>query len=145
MGALQYMVMGYESDHFKDEILPELDYLSQKGIIRVVDLLIVERDARGVVTSHELSEVMPDQAKLVSGSHESSIDWFAQDDVNVVGEYLADNSAVALLLLEHTWAVRLEKAARKVNEGLVERGLPPESLMSEIEQFLSTGAGAGVR
>lgn len=43
IGPLEYVVIGYEGDHFLNEILPELDALQASDLIRVIDLLFSEQ------------------------------------------------------------------------------------------------------
>lgn len=140
MGPLQYMVMSYNKNYFRDEIIPELSSLSRRGVIRVIDLLFVRRDARGAVTSQELKEVLPDEVKLIDAPDDSTAQWFAQDDIDVVGECLPLNTSVALLLFEHAWATRLDELVGEANDNLRERA--SASLISEIEQRLTMSVAA---
>jgi hypothetical protein len=133
------MVVGYERDYFGAEIIPELVRLSKSNIIRVVDLIFVNRDAESVVTSHEMAQVLPQHASLIANP-----EWFTQDDIDVVGETLPDDSSVALLLLEHRWATKLDGAVHYANSFLGNAEVPAESRSIEIEQLLATGAGVNV-
>src|SRR5687768_5706075 len=119
MGPLQYMVVGFERDYFSAEILPELVRLTKSNVIRVVDLLFVIRDAESIITSHEMSQVLPQHTGLISNP-----EWFTQDDIDVVGETLPDDSSVALLLLEHRWASRLDGAVHHANSFLGNAEVP---------------------
>jgi len=44
IGSLEYVVISFEDDQFAHEILPELNAIQEKGLIRVVDLLFVIKD-----------------------------------------------------------------------------------------------------
>lgn len=139
MGPLQYMVLGYQRNHFRDNVLVELRSLSRRGVICVLDALFVKRDSRGKVTSQELAEAMPDEDKLISNP--STDEWFTQDNVDAIGECLPNGTAVALLLFEHLWANRLEDAVQQGNTFLGEQ--ETSSLLAlELEHILATGSGA---
>lgn len=142
MGPLQYMVMGYKRDDFNAEILPELVRLSKKNVIRVIDLLFVTRGPDSAVTSQELAQMLPDHADLVTNPPDSVSEWFTQDDIDVVGESLPDDSTVALLLFEHRWAARLDQAVHEANASLLDKNGPAHMRAIEIEQMLAAGAGA---
>jgi hypothetical protein len=141
MGPLQYMVVGFDHDYFAREILPELVRLSRKNIIRVVDLLFVTRDASSDVTSHELAEMLPDHASLLATGPHIITERFTQDDIDVVGESIPDETSVALLLFEHRWASRLDEAVHHMNTMLTSPDTRFEYRALGIEQTLATMAG----
>jgi hypothetical protein len=137
MGPLQYMVVSFDGEHFTREILPELEELSDHEIIRVLDLVFVMRDRHGVVSSQELVDLMPDHAGLIAGSTSLEDSWFALDDLDLVGDSLPDNSAVALLLFEHLWASRLDESIRRANG--TAQGRNSREVVSQIERMLTLG------
>jgi hypothetical protein len=137
MGPLQYMVVSFDGEHFTREILPELEELSDHKIIRVLDLVFVMRDKRGAVSSQELVDLMPDHADLIAGSTSLEDSWFALDDLDLVGDSLPDNSAVALLLFEHLWASRLDESIRRANGAA--QGRKSREVVSQIERMLTLG------
>ena len=140
MGPLQYMVLGYDRNHFRDAVLPELTDLSHRRVIRLLDVLFVHRGPDGDVSSQELTEVMPEHHDLLGSAQQD--EWFTQEDVAVVGESLPDDSSVALLLFEHCWALKLEQAASEANEFLGENDAATTSLVAELEHLLTMGMGA---
>lgn len=134
MGPLQYMVVGYERQHFKDDVLSQLYSLSRHKVIRVVDAVFVKRDGRGRLTSQELAKAFPDEDRLINSKGYN--EWFTQEDIDAVGARLPNGSAVACLLIEHVWAVRLEGIVRAADEfiGGAEQAGP---LAAELEQMLA--------
>lgn len=143
MGPLQYMVVAFEPQHFKGEVIPELKYLTGKGIIRIVDILFVARGQDGVATGHEFAEVLPgEDSDFCSTDVDDSSEWFTQDDIDVVGASLPRGSSVALLLFEHQWAIRLEEAVHQVNVTKLASSSESQTLAGEIEQLLILGSGA---
>jgi hypothetical protein len=143
MGPLQYMVIGYDPSHFRDDVLPELNSLSHRNVIRLLDILFVHRGHDGEVSSQELTEVMPEQHELLASLEQD--EWFTQEDVAVVGENLPNGCAVALLLFEHCWAFRLEEAASQANEFLDQDNSSVGGLTTELEHLLTVGMGAHAR
>jgi len=143
MGPLQYIVIGYEQDHFRDQLMPELDDLSERKVIRMLDLLVVRRDESGHVSSRELVEILPDDSDLLS--HPDHDEWITQDDVDVVGENIPNDSSVALLLFEHTWANRLEDLVTEAGRFLGEDESAFPGVAAQIEHILATGVVASAR
>ncbi len=50
IGPLEYVVLGFENGQFTSVVLPELNAIQEPGLIRVVDLLFVSKDALGYCT-----------------------------------------------------------------------------------------------
>lgn len=143
MGPLQYIVVGYERDHFRDDVLPELSSLSSRNVIRMLDLLVVKRDDDGIVSSLELAELLPEERDLLTEPDHD--EWITQDDVDVVGENMPCGSTVALLFFEHTWANRLEDLVLHANQFLGEDESAFPGVASEIEHLLAAGIRPHVR
>ena len=135
MGPLEFLVIGFEGNQFSGEIMPELDALRHRGVIRVLDLLFVKRDDSGEITSFELSDLAPEEAdKLVID--DSTGEWFVQDDIDQVGESLNYQSSVAMVLLEHLWAVPLQEATLRANGRLIADGLVPRDVVEQVESLI---------
>jgi hypothetical protein len=137
MGPLQYIVVGYERDHFRDDLIPELSSLSRRNVIRILDVLVVKRDADGIVSSMELAELLPEERYLLTEPDRD--EWITQDDVDLVGENMPCGSTVALLFFEHTWASRLEDLVLRANQFLGEDEAAFPGVASEIEHLLAAG------
>jgi hypothetical protein len=43
MGPIQMLSIAFDGNHFKGEILPELERLKREGLVRIVDLLVVRK------------------------------------------------------------------------------------------------------
>jgi len=43
MGPIQMLSIAFDGNHFKGEILPELERLKSEGLVRIVDLLVVRK------------------------------------------------------------------------------------------------------
>lgn len=116
MGPLQYLVVGYDREHFRDYVLPELNSLTRRRVIRVIDVVVVSRGAGGEVESRELSEALPEHDGVISRTRDNIVESFTRDDISVVGKALPPERSVALVLFEHCWADRLEEEVFKANQ-----------------------------
>lgn len=129
------IVLGFRNPRFQGEIIAELERLRRAKAIRVLDALAVFKDQEGRIEVEHLSSLSTDEAVVV-GSKVGALVGLGIDGERwteagtVTGEptasdesrlfddgdawdVLADvpnNSAVALLLLEHRWAVPLRDA-----------------------------------
>ena len=135
IGPVQLIVLGFQHPEFHGEIIAELERLKENDTVRVIDALAVYKDAGGEVEVEHLSNLTQDEAIEVGstvaaliglgidgeeGMVEGAIAGAAaaQDGVEVfsdetawdVIEDIPNDSAAALLLLEHQWAIPLRDA-----------------------------------
>jgi uncharacterized membrane protein len=135
IGPVQLLVIGFESPEFRGEALDELARLRESNAVRVIDALALYKDPDGDMTVMRISNLTEDEsvefgAKVgaliglgaageegfVEGAElgalvgEAGIEVFSDETAADILEDLPNDSAVALLLIEHHWAVPLRDA-----------------------------------
>ncbi|GAA4600578.1 putative membrane protein [Actinoplanes octamycinicus] len=137
IGPVQLIVLGFRHPDFHGEVIAELERLRQSDTVRVIDALAVYKDAQGEVEVEHLSNLTKDEAVelgskigaliglgiegedgMVAGARLGAA--VAEEDGQVavfddpqawdVLEDIPNDSAAALLLIEHHWAVPLRDA-----------------------------------
>jgi len=133
-GPVQLLSVAFDGNHFKGELLPELERLKADGMIRIIDLLFVRKDSVGGVAKLTASDLDWEEATrfgafigtlvgfgaggpegaergAIAGAAElSDGHLFDEHDAWRLTESVPPNTSVALLLLEHTWALPLMRA-----------------------------------
>jgi Family of unknown function (DUF6325) len=132
MGPLEYVVIEFEGNHLTGEIVPELHRLRDLGIVRVVDLLLIQKDAQGRVSARELSDLSEEEAKPYWPIAGEVLDLLSEADVETAAADLPLNSSGAIALLEHTWATHLQETIRKAQGRVLSGGLLPAA---EVERL----------
>jgi uncharacterized membrane protein len=128
--------LGFEHPNFQGEIIEELERLRESNAVRVIDALAVFKDADGDIEVMHLSNLTRDEAvelgtkigaliglgidgeegmeagAILGGMSglDGEIEVFDDDDAWDIIEDIPNDSAAALLLLEHHWAVPLRNA-----------------------------------
>jgi uncharacterized membrane protein len=135
IGPVQLIVLGFSHPNFHGEIIEELERLRESDTVRVIDALAVHKDADGQMEVAHLSNLTLDEAVelgskvgaliglgiegeegLEAGAlagAEAAADGVQVFDDEQAWDVLADipnDSAAALLLIEHHWAVPLRDA-----------------------------------
>jgi hypothetical protein len=124
LGPVQLLVVGFDRPDFSGEVLAELERLRESDVVRVIDLLVVHKDADGVVrrVHHpDLPAGEADGAGAVVGAligldaaHVEAGDGGlpAEEELWFLDEAIPDDSAAALALVEHRWAIGTRDAIR---------------------------------
>ena len=136
IGPVQLLVLGFVHPDFHGEVIAELERLKESDTVRVIDSLAVYKDAAGEIEVMHLSNLSKDEAielgsKVgaliglgIEGEEGAEIgaqagaEAAAEDGINVftddeAWDVIADipnDSAAALILIEHHWAVGLRDA-----------------------------------
>jgi hypothetical protein len=125
IGPVQLIVLGFNHPRFHGEIINELERLRESDTIRVIDSLAVYKDANGELEVEHLSNLTEQEAielgtkigALIGlgiegeeGAKAEGINVFGDAEEWDVLEDIPNDSAAALILIEHHWAVPLRDA-----------------------------------
>ena len=135
VGPVQLIVLGFNHPNFHGEIIQELERLRESDTVRVIDALAVHKDADGEVEVAHLSNLTKDEAielgskvgaliglgiegeeGLEAGAEAGAeaaadgVEIFTDEEAWDVLEDIPNDSAAALVLIEHHWAVPLRDA-----------------------------------
>ncbi|HKF38836.1 MAG TPA: DUF6325 family protein [Ktedonobacteraceae bacterium] len=140
LGPLEYIMVAFEGNRFSGQILSELRAAQEKGIIRVIDLLVIKKDEQGNVMAQELSDLDEEEARPFGFLAGNLLNIFEPDDVEVTASQMPNHSAAGLLLIEDTWAIPLKQAI--LNAGAVARtgGLVAPEVVQSIEAEIEAEA-----
>ncbi len=136
LGPLEYLVVGFEKYRFTGKILVELRAAQEKGIIRVLDLCVIQKDKQGNVTERELSELSGEEATELSPLAGNLMGLLAEEDIQQLAADIPNDSAAGLLLFEHTWAIGLKEAIKNAGAVAVTGGFVPPEALEELEKDL---------
>ena len=136
LGPLEYLVVGFEDYRFTGQILAELRAAQEKGIIRVVDLCVIQKDEQGNVTAQELSELSGEEATELSPLATNVMSLLSDEDIQQVAADIPNKSAAGLLLFEHTWAIGLKEAIKNAGAVAVTGGFVSPDVLQELEKDL---------
>ena len=111
--------------------MPDLFELVDKGIIRIIDLVIIMKDQDGQVAVRELRELDPAHIEIFSPLNAEVNQMITESDINMIAEELADNSTAGILLIENLWAKKTQQAMMDANGRLVMFERIPHDVVEE--------------
>jgi hypothetical protein len=115
LGPVQLLVVGFDRPDFSGEVLAELGRLREADVVRVLDLLVVHKGADGVVRRLEHSDLGDGGAAVsaVIGLDDAEGGQLPTgDEYWSLDEAIPDDSAAAIALIEHRWAIGTRDAIR---------------------------------
>ena len=124
-GPVGYLVVEFPGARMTGEGLRELVTLTERGIIRILDLAFVLKESDGSVSALELKDIDGDGALDLTVFEGASSDLLDEGDLRDAGEVLTEGSAAAVLLYENRWAGPFVHALRQGGAELVAAGFIP--------------------
>lgn len=136
LGPVDYLVVEFpaEKANFSGEMAAELTSLVERGLVRVLDLVLLEKNEDGSIEVAELSDA--DEAtvgKLLSLEGDLAM-LLAEEDVEKFAEIIEPGSIAAVLVYENRWAAPFAASVRRSGGQLVANGrIPTQALLAAME------------
>jgi uncharacterized membrane protein len=159
-GPVQLLGIAFDGNHFKGEILPELERLKVSGVVRVIDLLFVRKDSTGAIATLTASDLDWEEATrygeyigtlvgfgaggaegaergAMAGAAELADGHvFTSDDAFRLANTIPEGMSMAIALIEHLWALPLLDAIHRAD------GIELTNEWVKLEELVSIGLRA---
>jgi uncharacterized membrane protein len=180
IGPVQLIVLGFRHPDFHGEVINELERLRKSDTVRVIDALAVYKDAQGGIEVEHLSNLTTEEAVELGSKvgaliglgiegetgfeagaamgaaaveESGGVKVFSDEQAWDVIDDIPNDSAAALILLEHHWAVPLRDAIARAGGfrisdafisplDLIEIGLVSAEEAKELHDLETSSAAA---
>jgi Family of unknown function (DUF6325) len=133
MGPIDYVVLEWPGRQPSGEAVPHLVDLVDRGLLRIIDLAFVTKDADGAVAGLELSELGEQVGEFALFAGASS-GLLSDDDLSEAANALEPGTSAAVLVYENRWAAPFAAAIRRSGGELVASGrIPIEDLEAALD------------
>jgi len=136
LGPVDYLVVEFPADKadFSGAMAAELSALVGRGVVRVLDVLILKKDLDGSVEGFETHDFGDsDLAGLLELETELAL-LLAAEDVEAIGAAMEPGSVAAVLIWENVWAAPFGAAVRHSGGELVASGrIPIQAIAAAVE------------
>jgi hypothetical protein len=139
IGPVEYLILGFPGNNFTGQIVPELAKLLESGLVRLIDLTFISKDADGAVEVVEYDAV---EELAAFASLDAEVGGILSDeDIAYAAQSLEPNSSAALLIWEDTWATPFAEAVRNANGVILEGARVPREIIEEVMGALTDVLG----
>ena len=140
-GPVDFIAIEFKTEQLTGETLPELLELVKKEIIRVIDLVIIQKEDGGF-QALEIEELSPDVV-IAFDPVVTEISGIIQvEDIEAVAEAMEDNTTAALLLIENLWAIKFGESAVRSGGRLVAFDRIPFEVINETLEIFAKAESA---
>jgi Family of unknown function (DUF6325) len=134
LGPVDWIVVEFPGSQFNGEIAPALLDLVERDLIRVLDLLVLKKDADGSLEAFELSDLDEGEIGALREYESELAMLLSEEDVTSLAAAIEPGSSAAVLVWENTWAAPFASAVRRSGGQLAASGrIPIQALLAAIE------------
>jgi len=134
VGPIDYIVVEFPTgaQNFTGEMARELASLVDRGVIRLLDLMVLAKDDDGGIEAFEIDD-LPEMDELV-GLEGEIAEILAEDDVAHVAAAMENGSTAGVIVWENSWAAPFASAARRSGGQLIATGrIATQAILASIE------------
>lgn len=135
LGPIDIVVIGYPADAPKTgEAVPLFLDLVEKGIIRVLDVMMVQKDEDGTFSGFDLADMDQDSIGDLSSFVGASSGMLDDEDARKVADEIEPGTAAVMIVYENAWAAPFIAAVRR-NGGipLAFERIPVQTVLEALE------------
>ena len=127
LGSVDWIVVEFPGSKFNGEVAPAIQELVDKGLVRILDLLIIKKDDDGEFEVFEMGDL-----------DDSEIGDLRRDEAELAVT-IEPGSSAAVLVWENVWAAPVGAAIRHAGGQLVASGrIPTQAILAVIEADLES-------
>ena len=135
MGPIDWLLIEFDGPFTGEAAGPLLD-LVDRGLIRLLDVVLMRKDEEGNVAVVEISDLPGDEARHVEVIAAAESGLLGEDDISEAGAALENDTRAVFLLYENSWAAPFAVAVRKAGGVVVDNGrIPTQQIIAALDEL----------
>jgi hypothetical protein len=137
-GPIDFLALEFTNNQLKGEIIPALIELVESKTVRVIDLIVIQKDQDGHHQALEMQQLAPELLSIFDPLDVEISGIIQVEDIEMIAEEMANNTTAAVLLFENLWAIKFKEAILRANGRLITQlRIPHESVEEALAIFAS--------
>ena len=134
LGPVDYLVIEFQrgARHFTDEMANELAVLAETELIRILDIVVLDKHDDGEIEAFELDDLEELDAFRAIGAEMA--EFLAADDVMNLAAAMEPGTTAGVVIWENTWAAPFVSAVRHSGGQVVANGrIPVQAILDSLD------------
>lgn len=131
-GPIEMLMIRFPGDQISADLVPAMSELVNDGLVHIVDMLFIRKDAEGSVAVFELGDLSPDLAGQYAPLLTDVTELLNEEDAYELAGSLDNGSSAGIMLFENVWATRFAQAVRASNGEVLLNERIPNNVIEEI-------------
>jgi hypothetical protein len=136
VGPVDFVLLEFQADRLDGTAAPALLDLVDRGIVSILDLLVIRKEADGSFTGLEIEDLSAEELggiTVFSGARSGLVD---DEDMATAAEALEPGTVGVLIVYENTWARPFVAAVRGAGgEVVASARIPADDVNEAIDQL----------
>jgi hypothetical protein len=141
-GPIDFLALEFKTDQLKGEIIPELLELIKNKVVRVIDLVIIQKYEDGHHEALEMRQLTPDLLALFDPLEVEISGIIQLEDIANVAVAMENGTNAAIILFENLWAVKFKEAVIRANGRLLGQDRIPQEVVEEALEVFAKAESA---
>jgi hypothetical protein len=134
LGSVDWLVLEFPGSKFNGGIAPVIADLTERGLIRVLDLLVVKKDTDGSFEVFEVEDLEDSELGDLRAYESALAMVLGEQDLTDIATVIEPGSTAAILVWENKWSAPFGAAVRQAGGQLVARGtIPNQAVLAALE------------
>jgi hypothetical protein len=131
LGPVDVYIIGFPGNKFSGEIVPAILEQVDRGVIRVLDVLFIMKDAEDNVVTLAIEDLGPEGAAFAELDVAQS-GALNEEDADEVAEDIPTNSSALLIAYENTWMEDLVGAFARADAVVIDQVRIPADVVNMV-------------
>ncbi len=131
-GPIDFLALEFTTENLKGEILPELISLVEKQIVRVIDLVIIQKKEDSTHEAVEINQLGPEMLAVFDPLQAEVSGIIQVEDIEGIAEKMEPGTTAAAMLFENLWAIKFKEAVLRADGRLIEQLRVPNEVVEEV-------------
>lgn len=132
VGPVDVYIFGFPGNKFTGRIAPAIMEQVASGAIRILDLEFVMKDADGVLTTLQISDLDAETGAGFVGLEVTQPGSLGEEDAEEISEDLPLNSSALLMAVENLWAAQIVDALQAADAVLIDQVRIPVDVVQAV-------------
>lgn len=133
-GPIDFVLIEFPGDNLTGEAGAALLELVDRGIVRVFDILIAQKDADGTFSGVDIADLTAEGLGGFAAFAGARSGLLGGDDLARAAETMAPGTMAALIVYENTWAIPFVAAARRAGGQLISsERIPAQAIIDALD------------
>lgn len=130
-GPIDFLALEFEGNKFKGDILASILELVENNIVRIIDMVVIVKDADGVVTPLEMQQLDPETLAILNPLQVDISGLVSAQDIDNIAAALRPNTTAGILLFENLWAIKFVEAVLEADGRVILQERIPREIIDE--------------
>ncbi len=140
-GPVDFLALEFDNLKLKGEIMPALMELVEDKVVRVIDLVVIQKDQAGQHEVLELQQLAPEVIAIFDPLMVEISGIVQVEDIDAIAEQMENNTTAAVLLFENLWAIKFKEAVLRANGRVLAQERIPNEVVEEALAIFARAEG----